>query len=214
MQVPAPTKTQAKTSANLKNSGIHIARDEHVFIAGKTGSGKTTLAMFLLFNLKRLIVVDNKDTLTAWELENDSAAERIKLKDGKDIRIRVIQRQPAIELLELAYQTGDITIYIDEMSALVPPRSKPPQAVYDILQRGRSRNISVWVSTQRPTLIPLESMSEATHFFIFRLNLQKDRDTISANAGIRPILPVPDKHGFYYINDATDSVRYFRRLVI
>jgi len=199
---------------SIKGSGISIKRDQHVFIAGKTGSGKTTLAMYLLFSAKRLIIVDSKDTLSDWNVENDSSVARIKLKDGKDIRIRVVERETAIELLELAYSTGDVTIYIDEMAALIPPRSKPPQVIYDLLQRGRSRNVSVWTSTQRPTLVPLESISEATHFFVFRLNLEDDRKRIASIAGKKILNPVPDKHGFYYLNDETDTFRYWRRLVI
>lgn len=203
-----------KRDTGLTKSGISIRNDQHVFIAGKTGSGKTTLAMFLLFQQKRLIIVDSKDSLADWNVENDSVPERIKLKDDKPARIRVVYNEPAIELLELAYKVGNVSIYIDEMSALVPPRSKPPQVVYDILQRGRGRNISVWTSTQRPTLIPLESMSEATHFFVFRLNLEKDRKTISANAGIPELPPVPDEHGFYYYNDQENRMRYFKRLAL
>jgi len=202
------------TNISSVKKGLNIDKDQHVFIAGKTGSGKTTLAMFLLFQQKRLIIVDSKDGLPDWNTEENSEIQRIKLKEGKPVRIRVVNNAPALELLELAYQVGDVTIYIDEMAALVPPRSKAPQVIYDILQRGRGRNISVWTSTQRPTLIPLESMSEATHLFIFRLNLEKDRKTISSNAGIPEPPPVKDQHGFYYWNDIDSRLRYFKRLSI
>ncbi len=201
-------------AVKLRNTDINIMQDQHVFIAGKTGSGKTTLAMFLLFNVNRLIVVDNKDSLADWNVENDTPINRLKVKDEKPIRIRVITNEKAIPLLELAYITGNVTVYIDEMSALVPPRSKPPQVIYDLLQRGRSRNISVWSSTQRPTLVPLESISEATHFFVFRLNLEDDRKRIASIAGKKMLEPVKDKHGFFYLNDETDNFRYFRKMTI
>lgn len=205
---------EANSRKEIHSGSINIARDEHVFLAGKTGSGKTTLAMFLLFQQTRLIVVDSKDSLSEWNVEENNPTNKIKLEDGKPIRLRTVLREESLTLLETAYNLGNITIYIDEMAALVPPRSKPPQVIYDLLQRGRSRNISVWSSTQRPTLIPLEAMSEATHFFIFKLNLEKDRKTISNNAGIPELPPVKDSHGFYYYNDNDSKLRYFKRLII
>ncbi|MCI0564627.1 MAG: hypothetical protein MN733_39670, partial [Nitrososphaera sp.] len=154
---------------------------------------------------------------TDWLLEDDSPTARIKLKDDKPIRIRVVSNDKAIELMALAYDVGNVIVYVDELSSVIPPRSKPPRAFFDIIQRGRSRNVTLWSSTQRPTLIPLESISEATHFFIFRLNLDRDRKTITDNASIEPLSPArykQNRFGFYYINDETDRVRFFTRLVI
>ena len=80
------------------------------------------------------------------------------------------------------YERMNCIVYIDELMS-ISTSSQIPFFLKAILTRGRQRNTACWMSTQRPKTIPLVCMSEATHFFIFDLNLMDDRERISNIAG-------------------------------
>lgn len=194
------------TSKNIPK----IYSDQRVFIAGKTGSGKTLLAMSLLYTARRLLVIDSKDGLQDWNLEDLKNIKQIDSR--KDYRLRVVDDEKAIEALERLYDVGNGVVYIDELTALVPTSKEPPRSFTNIWSRGRSRNIGAWASTQRPKSIPLLTISEAEHFFIFRLQLEADRQRVAEVVGEFALKPVRDKHGFYYYNVDNDDIRYYNKL--
>ncbi len=195
-------------------STFSIENNHRVFLAGKTGSGKTTLALFLLYNIKRLILIDSKDDLFDWNTEPFNRETKKALLDNEPCRIRVVDREEALEVLQLAYSVGNVIIYLDEVTALIPPRSEPEQVFTDIWTRGRSRNIGAWSTSQRPKSVPLVFMSESEHYFMFRLNLEDDRKRMKEFMGEQVLTPIPDSHGFYYYNIFSNKVIYRKKLNI
>lgn len=191
-----------------------IEPHSRVLFVGKTGSGKTTAAKEFLKPVKRLLIIDSKNGLDNWEHESDNVLTRAKFRNGKDTRIRVTEDKAALELLQIAYDTGDCTVYIDEINAIIPPGTRPPQVFVNIWQRGRSKKIAGWASTQRPASIPLIFLSEAEYFFIFRLNLLDDRKRVAQFGGEQVLEPVRDKYGFYYYSINNDEPIYYKRIII
>jgi hypothetical protein len=191
---------------------------ERIFVAGKTGTGKTTVVRELLRPVKRVVVFDAKGTLTTpeWNLETWSDRGRRRLLDGEDVRLRV----PApldgnwSPYLETTFEAGDLTAFFDEMYGVVPPGKRPPEALVAMYTRGREFNIGTWAATQRPVWVPLFCKSEAEWMFVFRLMLEDDRKHMAAMCGPSVLTPIRDPFGFYVYNQLWDDADYLEGIEI
>lgn len=201
-------------------AGIVIKTNERVCIAGKTGSGKTYLARYLTRRLSRLVVIDSKGSLGDWNLDPWSGKTEADLRSGRKVRARVLddlRREPEEQYADLAsiiLRSGSVTVYIDELYAVVPPGSRPPPPLNALWTRGREYGIGVWASTQRPVWVPLVALSEAEHFFMFRLTLNDDRRRMAEFMTEEVLSPFSDLHGFWYMAAAQDAPVFLPQLEV
>lgn len=201
----------------MKNS---IKTDEHVFICGQTGSGKSFLKQAYLSGYKNVISLDLKGKLTYKPFLDDvpvihNLAELMEVGEGKYIyrpRFEEIETTEYIEkFFEWIYERQNTICDIDEIMAVGELGSKDgsyiPRYAKAILTRGRERNTTIWGATQRPKTIPLVYMSEATHFFIFSLKLEADRKRVQEIIPYDEVLQEIPKHThqFWYYNDRMDK---------
>lgn len=199
-----------------------VATNERLFIAGKTGSGKTYLMKWLTRSVKRFVVLDGKGSLYDWGLDDweTDKQERLEFFNGGNGRFRVppphrIDAQAYYSnLMGLLYEIGNLTIYIDELYAIVDPGSKPTPEFNAIYTRGREFGLGVWSSTQRPVFVPLVAISESEAFICFRLNLIEDRKRMAGYMSPAVINQVRDPHGFYYMRAEDEAPRYNPGLTI
>lgn len=199
-------------------SQISLSTNERVFICGKTGSGKSYLARYLTRNIKRLVVLDGKGTLGTPEWNLTDWSDNIDLKDpSAEFRLRAV---PGLKvdltdywdtILEKCLRAGNVTVYIDELYAVVPPNKAASPTLFACYTRGREFGLGMWASTQRPVWIPLVSLSEAEHFFVFRLQLWEDKQRLAAFMGEGVLGAVTDEHGFYYMRAIDDEVTYYKQ---
>lgn len=195
---------------NLKT--YSISNKERVFIAGKTGSGKTTLAHLLLLPVKRLLLIDSKDGLFNWDTEDYSSSGLARIRNKEPIRMRVVQKEQALIALTEAYNSGDIIIYLDEVTAIIPSVHKFEPIFTDIWSRGRSRNVGAWSTTQRPVSIPKLFLTESEHYFCFRLNSEDDRKIMAGYMGKGVLTPAKDPYGFYYRSIHNEKLIYYPKI--
>lgn len=161
---------------------LRFRTDERVTLVGKTGSGKTTFARCALRGVSRLLVLDPKGTCT-WVPEIDRYALRA-LRKGRSFQARVHALTEAEwdEWMWMAFEAGDLVVYIDEVYGVVPP-GRRSVALNALLTRGREFGIGVWSATQRPAWCPLVVLSEAEWLVVFRLQLKEDRKRVASIMG-------------------------------
>lgn len=195
---------------------------ERMALVGRTGSGKTFLARYLLSRWAPLIVLDSKRTLgrPEWNLttvDGDQVAgdpdelDRLLRVAGR-LRIPVDGMQDAEDVARAVLQRGNVLVYIDEMYAIVPPGARMSPALQGLYTRGRELRIGVWAATQRPAWAPLVMFSEADWFVVFQLMLEEDRKRVAGFLGPQVLAPVPHRHGFWYYHVSWQAPYYVARL--
>lgn len=209
----------------MKNSvlGKPILTDEHVFIGGKTGTGKTELAKNYLSQFPRVAMLDTKgDTLktikkglSPWpQVDPKDLTVITNVESLRDVTTRHLIYVPAMEELTIfhydeffrwCYFQEDITVWVDECMNVSPSSQVIPEYYKGILTRGRTRNVSVWSLTQRPKGIHPLIMSQCTHFFAFNLRLDQDRDKMAEVTGVPEFYNNPGGYNFWYFRDDWDA---------
>jgi len=194
-----------------------IRRSEHVFIAGGTGSGKTYLASHYLANYQNVIVLDTKGMFDNWDYMSDkelTIADRLtdleKVKTSKIIYRPIFQEmtQDVYNMFfSWVYRRKNTIVLIDEAMQISPNPHVIPEWLRGCLQRGRQKNVSIWALTQRPKSISPLFLSEATHIFVFRLNMEQDREKVVDVTGHSKFIEKPERHCFWYLNLTDDDGR-------
>lgn len=194
-----------------------IGRNDRVFIVGTTGSGKTSLSKAMLYGKPNVVVLDPKRTFTLPEAWPHSIyTDMGKLSEHPDTTTAIYRPEIAEmekgceEFFEWIFERGNTLAYIDEVMR-VTNAHRIGRGYATILQLGRERGISCWSATQRPANIPLVIMTESEHYFVFRLRNEDDRKRLYSYTGAYEFIRIPrDEHGFYYYNDRTGKIIYYK----
>lgn len=193
--------------------GVVIKPSEHVFIAGRTGSGKTYLARKYLSRYKNVVALDTKGTLIWPEVSEEELTLVTKLTDLGSVKTPKIIYRPDWQEMEFefyneffrwCYMRGNTIVWVDEAMSVCPNSHKIPDYYKAILTRGRELKVAVWSLSQRPSGIPQVIMSESSHFFVFDLNMPQDREKLVEVTGAEELLEKPStkygKYTFWYYN--------------
>lgn len=202
---------------------------DHIGLIAPTDSGKTTLALQLLpfqpyvtvFATKPRDVtladmVDKKSVLAqqigvykrmeSWKRINpDKYPRRLLWPDARDLYAANHQRAVFQKALSDIYYEGGWCVYLDElwfMSSVL----KLDQEVRIYLQQARANDISLMVSSQRPSRIPLEVYDQSRHLFFARENDTRNLDRIAGINNVneqivRYLVARLDPHEFLYVNN-------------
>lgn len=198
-----------------------IPTDEHVFIAGMTGSGKSYAAERYLAGYEHVVKLDTKDETS--ERRRSNKPVWAGLTEGKDFTVvtrlsdleavttKKIVYVPDFEeqnldtynaLFKWIYLRENTILWIDELMSIADNPSRYPPYLKALYTRGRSKEATVWALTQRPMDIPTIVMANSTHFFIFNLNMPQDRDKVAKATGWPEFLEMPGKYNFWYLDIA------------
>lgn len=180
-----------------------IRPGERTCIAGPSGSGKTILAKILLRRVRNAMIVDTK-RVEDWNAigKRVSAKQVFEVKGGRFYypvpESFIVDKDEQDRFFRFMKAAGHRTVYIDEAYDVLPSHG-----IKILATQGRATKASLMVAMQRPSHIPLFLVSEAQHFFIFYLRLEKDRKRIEDAIGAR--LPWSSlrrhKFSFIYVNE-------------
>ena len=173
--------------------------NDRLAIVGRTGTGKTTMAMWLLsqarFDRHPWLIVDYKGEELFSQLAkiHRGAITEIGVKDRapRERGLYVVRPTPAVDdeeiegLLWRVWERGRTGIYVDECHLL--PNN---DALKACLVTGRSRHIPMTIISQRPVWVPREAFSEASHHIAFDISRRDDRK-IAGEFMMREGDPIP-----------------------
>jgi len=192
--------------------------NEHVFLAGKTGTGKTYFAKKYLSAYENVLVLDTKGLITWDEVPDIEQTTVSRLDDIYNVKTPKIIYRPVWEQMDeehyneffkFAYQRGETIVWIDEVMSIAT-NTRIPEFYKACLTRGREMGIGVWSLTQRPATIPILTMSESKHFIVFDLNMPQDRERIMMITGQPEFMKRPSKEGdkfcFWYYDVEKEGI--------
>jgi DNA helicase HerA-like ATPase len=157
------------------------ATDDRTAVIGRTGSGKTQLALWLLSRMPidRMpwVIVDYKgdELVNAIDRAIPISYDVVPVQPGVYI-LRVLpgEEEELSDWFRRVWEVGGIGIYVDE-GYMIGRNDKYFNAC---LTQGRSKHIPMIVLTQRPLWLSRFVFSEASYFFIFDITHSKDRGVV------------------------------------
>lgn len=173
-----------------------MARNQIVFICGKKGSGKTTLAASLVDRIhasgRRLIVVD---PMSGFRLPGAPIIRRPDPVEFERLAGRsALIRPESIDLVRMAVKfawhaqespSRDLWLVIDELQGILSWRSPDPDLL-GIVQYGRHRKISLIGICQRPAQVHNDFLANADKRIIFQVEEPNDLAYLKRYVGVEP----------------------------
>lgn len=201
---------------------------EHVGLIGATGRGKTTMLMELLPLHPYVVVFATKrkdetmDRLISgngqrggyqryeyWRrLDPRNVPRRVIWPKASAIKdMKSVQQEVFEDAFEHIYQEGGWTVAIDELWWYTNILDLGLH-IRVLLLQGRSNNISMIMSTQRPAFVPTEIYSQSTHLMLWGDNDRRNLDRLGEinsrdSALVREIVRELEDNQVLYINTRT-----------
>jgi hypothetical protein len=176
-----------------------------VALVGTTGSGKTELARFLLSHGgERIVVLDPKHE---FDLEDFKVKRKLPVFDDK---WKIIYRPGAdddthmAKLITQCHKRGNCRIYDDEAATLNEFFPKTTKVLDNLARTGRSANVSLWSTTQRPRWVSRAFFTESEVWFIFTLRDPNDRKHVAGFIGPEAGDKLP-MYDFLYLRPGMDN---------
>lgn len=215
---------------------ILLKKGERGMIIGQTGSGKTIGALVHMqaTDLYPVIILDTKGEPAFNDIADDGdeetpPEETIIYNDGESfVKQWFKKRQPEYSIvrptpaemsdaeqldsiLTRIYDTNKkCLVYIDEAYQW-HVNGRAGNGLIGLLTRGRSKGMSVLMSTQRPMWVSRFCFTEAQKFYIYRLSDKRDHKSIAEYIPDFAEKKVAQKHYFHYYDNSQDEkgIRYF-----
>jgi energy-coupling factor transporter ATP-binding protein EcfA2 len=198
--------------------------DGQIFIAGKKGSGKSTLNLMLIDSIpdsEIILIIDSKDE---WNLK-----PFLKMGNKPVHHLRIpnlmLVRKPGIyvykshyphfydvgvtRLLLQAFKHKHLTVVIHEMYHFCHGNNPLP-ALGQMITMGRNKFIRLHMESQRPSNIPVICYTEADVFVEFHLAKEADRKRMADVSEAPKLITVAEEHNFWVMRTEWNEPVYIR----
>jgi hypothetical protein len=158
---------------------------EHMAFLGTTGGGKSVLAEKMLNKFECYFAIDTQDSLTLPGSIKITSPKSLPLKLQMFKKIRYVPSEEYRNRGTWDYIFSTISnssskkkphprvTYIDEIYHIGYGASFP-LSLPTMATTARQRKLSLWISTQRPSMIPLPLLTECKRMFVFYLKYSED----------------------------------------
>lgn len=192
-----------------------IPSNKHVLVTGMTGTGKSFLCENYLRGYDYVVKLDTKNETEERRLNGLSPWNG--LKEGEDFTVvydiqdlefvdtpKIIFVPPFDFSIEdydqfffWIFRRGNTILWIDELMS-IGTANRYPKELLRLMTQARSKNIGVWVCTQRPSGIPVIVPSNCHYFFVFDLANIDDRKKMYQVTGMKEMLEMPTGYYFWF----------------
>lgn len=205
---------------NSAENVFKIGSTERGILVGQVGTGKSTLADYLIADKPSLFVIDPKGD---FKLSRPGTIVTNPNQLGKMTDPVILYRpEPEFsdhndynEVFHWLYLRGNTFVYIDELTA-VTGRSHAayPLWLRSLYTQGRGKGIGILAATQRPANLPLFVFSESFRFWKFFLLMARDNHRMAEYMGNAVLHKHRDKHSFFFRDILTQrpAIEYVVRL--
>lgn len=188
---------------------MEINVNDRVCVVGKTGSGKSVLVKKYCQQFPRVIFVDPKhehkgqfsDRTVSFCTEMQDV---FKIMGQQQYFIHYqpfeLNKDTFNEFCKHVFTKGNVTLVLDEVYYLCFPQAVDYHQ--KIIRMGRSKGVGIWHLIQRPSYVDNYIISEAEHFFIFKLQLPADKQKMEGVIGeeLQDRMKTLESHEFFYYN--------------
>lgn len=223
--IPLPS---LRTTGALSRFRLTLKPGERWIIVGKTGSGKSVFARYILAQWSRahwpVLIIDPKHGYETFAEEPERATlERPwrvnSLRDLFGVAPVVIyqpampaRHDPVLDMILFAVlEHGFYVVEIEDTAGMMTSQLAP-EGYMALITQGRAKKVSVLTLAQRPFNIPDVAMSQADHVIVFRqlgaANIKRMVDFTQDPAMAYPLA----KYQFRYWNEELDKSRKFAPL--
>lgn len=200
-------------------------KGERTLSVGQTGSGKTAFNVWMIDKLPYapVVIYDTKEEPKFLTLHTAAVArsfrevaERLNSGEHDYVVFRppdntLHSPQALDEYLYAHYsQFPGVDAYIDEVYSF-HSSGRPHMGLQAMLTRGRSRGISVLMSSQRPVSLSRSALTESQHLYVFVVAHEDDQKTLNKIIPGFENLPMikPKTHKFYHYDSASQTTTLF-----
>lgn len=200
---------------------------EHMAFLGTTGSGKSVLAEKMLNCFPSYFAIDTQDSLVlpGSVLITSPKSLAMKLKFFKRIRYVPSSEYRNRATWDYVFNTLSNSsskkkphpriIYIDEIYHIGYGASFPLE-LPTLATTARQRKLSLWISTQRPSMIPIPLLTECKRIFCFYLTYEEDIKKLGKMARsksgkgllLQELLELELDHSFIELDGKTGDYRH------